>query len=168
MDVGSSILKIADKDISALHELYELINKNVYAFALSILRNHDDALEVMQDTFVSIYNNASRYEEKDKPMAWILTITRNLSLMKLRKNKKLTDIADLEFVSNENKDDKIFVKHLLDKLTKEEREIVILHAVNGFKFHEISKLLDLKLSTVLSKYHRAIKRIKEIIKEESV
>ena len=57
---------------------------------------------------------------------------------------------------------------LVDKLTKEEREIVILHVVNGFKFHEIAKLLNLKLSTTLSKYHRAIKRIKEIVKEESI
>ena len=69
MDVGSFILKIAKEDTSALHDLYELISKNVYAFALSILKNHDDALEVTQDTFVSIYNNANKYEEKDKPMA---------------------------------------------------------------------------------------------------
>ena len=161
-------MKIADKDTDALHKLYELINKNVYSFALSILKNHDDALEVMQDTFVSVYNNANRYENKDKPMAWILTITKNLSYMKLRKGKKTTDIDDLEFSSKDNSDDKIFIKHLLDKLTKEEREIVVLHVVNGFKFHEIAKLLGLKLSTTLSKYHRAIKRIKEIVKEESV
>ena len=168
MELSSYILQIANKDADALYKLYELINKNVYSFALSILRNHDDALEVMQDTFVSVYNNANRYENKDKPMAWILTITKNLSYMKLRKSKKTTDIDDLEFSSADNHDDKIFIKHLLDKLTKEEREIVILHVVNGFKFHEIAKLLDLKLSTTLSKYHRAIKRIKEIVKEESV
>lgn len=168
MELSSYIFQIANDDIEALHKLYELINKSVYSFALSILRNHDDALEVMQDTFVSVYNNADRYENKDKPMAWILTITRNLSYMKLRKSKKATDIEDLEFVSMDNHDDKIFIKHLLDKLTKEEREIVILHIVNGFKFHEIARLLNLKLSTTLSKYHRAIKRIKEIVKEESV
>ena len=168
MELSSYILQIANKDADALYKLYELINKNVYSFALSILRNHDDALEVMQDTFVSVYNNANRYENKDKPMAWILTITKNLSYMKLRKSKKTTDIDDLEFSSTDNHDDKIFIKHLLDKLTKEEREIVILHVVNGFKFHEIAKLFDLKLSTTLSKYHRAIKRIKEIVKEESV
>ena len=168
MELSSYIFKIANKDGDALHNLYELINKNVYAFALSILKNHDDALEVMQDTFITIYNNAGRYQNKDKPMAWILTITKNLSYMKLRKCKKTTDIEDLVFTSDDNNDDKIFVKHLLDKLTKEEREIVILHVVNGFKFHEIAKLLNLKLSTTLSKYHRAIKRIKEIVKEESV
>ena len=103
-----------------------------------------------------------------KPMAWILTITKNLSYMKLRKSKVTSDIDDLVFASNDNHDDKLLVKYLLDKLTKEEREIVILHIVNGFKFHEIAKLLNLKLSTTLSKYHRAIKRIKEIVKEESI
>ena len=77
MELSSYIFKIANKDGDALHNLYELINKNVYAFALSILKNHDDALEVMQDTFITIYNNAGRYQNKDKPMAWILTITKN-------------------------------------------------------------------------------------------
>lgn len=168
MELSSYIFQIANDDIEALHKLYELINKSVYSFALSILRNHDDALEVMQDTFVSVYNNADRYENKDKPMAWILTITKNLSYMKLRKSKVMSDIDDLVFASNDNHDDKLLVKYLLDKLTKEEREIVILHVVNGFKFHEIAKLLNLKLSTTLSKYHRAIKRIKEIVKEESI
>ena len=88
--------------------------------------------------------------------------------MRLRKERHLADIADLEFAKEDNHDDRVFVKYLLDKLTCEEREIVVLHIVNGFKFHEIATLLDLKLSTVLSKYHRAIKRIKEIVKEESV
>ena len=74
MELSSYILQIANKDTDALYKLYELINKNVYSFALSILRNHDDALEVMQDTFVSVYNNANRYENKDKPMAWILRL----------------------------------------------------------------------------------------------
>lgn len=168
MELSSYIVRIADKDANALHELYDSINKNVYAYSLSILKNHDDALEVMQDTFITIYNNADKYENKDKPMAWILTITKNLSYMKLRKSKVMSDIDDLVFASNDNNDDKLLVKYLLDKLTKEEREIVILHVVNGFKFHEIAKLLNLKLSTTLSKYHRAIKRIKEIVKEESI
>lgn len=168
MELSSYIVRIADKDTNALHELYEFINKNVYAYSLSILKNHDDALEVMQDTFITIYNNADKYENQDKPMAWILTITKNLSYMKLRKSKVTSDIDDLVFASNDNHDDKLLVKYLLDKLTKEEREIVILHIVNGFKFHEIAKLLNLKLSTTLSKYHRAIKRIKEIVKEESI
>ena len=82
MELSSYIVRIADKDTNALHELYEFINKNVYAYSLSILKNHDDALEVMQDTFITIYNNADKYENQDKPMAWILTITKNLSYMK--------------------------------------------------------------------------------------
>ena len=68
MDLSSYIVRIADKDTNALHELYEFINKNVYAYSLSILKNHDDALEVMQDTFITIYNNADKYENQDKPM----------------------------------------------------------------------------------------------------
>ena len=52
------------------------------------------------------------------------------------------------------------------KITDEERNIIMLHIIGGLKFHEISKMLELPLSTVLSKYHRTIKKLKKILKED--
>ncbi len=165
MELDNYLEKISLNDTEAFNELYNLINTNVYSFALSILKNHDDALDVVQDTFISIYHNAYRYEKKGKPMAWILTITKNLAYMKIRSNKKEVDITNIEFKKNDNYD-KILINYLLENLTAEERQIIVLHSLNGFKFHEIAGILDLKLTTTLSKYHRAIKKLKELMKEE--
>ena len=65
-------------------------------------------------------------------------------------------------------DDKLFVAQYLAKLSEEERTIVVLHAMTGLKHREIAKHLNLPLATVLSKYHRAIKKLKQIIKGESL
>ena len=165
MELDNYLEKISLNDTEAFNELYNLINTNVYSFALSILKNHDDALDVVQDTFISIYHNAYRYEKKGKPMAWILTITKNLAYMKIRSNKKEVDITNIEFKKNDSYD-KILINYLLENLTAEERQIIVLHSLNGFKFHEIAGILDLKLTTTLSKYHRAIKKLKELMKEE--
>ncbi len=165
MELDNYLERISLNDTEAFNELYNLINTNVYSFALSILKNHDDALDVVQDTFISIYHNAYRYEKKGKPMAWILTITKNLAYMKIRSNKKEVDITNIEFKKNDNYD-KILINYLLENLTAEERQIIVLHSLNGFKFHEIAGILDLKLTTTLSKYHRAIKKLKELMKEE--
>ncbi len=166
MEVSNYLERIAMKDIEAFNELYNLINNNVYSFALSILRNNEDALDVTQEVFITIYNNAYKYQNQNKPMAWILTITKNIAYTKIRSNKKEINVDEIEFISKPNHDDKILVEYLLNNLSLEERNIVILHAMNGFKFHEIAKILDLKLTTTLSKYHRAIKKLKELTKEE--
>lgn len=124
----------------------------------------------MQDTFLKVYSNAGSYTAKGKPMAWILTIARNLSLMKFR-SKVHEDIDDDQYhtaydVPHIHSENKMLVDHLLNKLSEEEREIVMLHAMSELKHREIADLMSLPLSTVLSKYNRAIAKLRSYIKEE--
>ena len=65
------------------------------------------------------------------------------------------------FSELETIEEKAAVKALLEVLSEEERQIVMLHAVAGLKNREIASLLGVSLGTVLSKYHRAIKKISE-------
>ena len=83
------INQIAMGNKEALRELYEKTSSAVYGFALSILANQHDAQDVMQELYVKVYENAPQYVCRGKPMAWLLTITRNLSLMKLGKRGAL-------------------------------------------------------------------------------
>jgi RNA polymerase sigma-70 factor (ECF subfamily) len=167
----SCIGKIAEGDKDALGVLFECTKSAVYGFALSITRNSEDAEDVLQDVFVSIYTHAQSYRRIGKPMAWILTIARNLSLMKMRERKKTADISEDDwerFVADDGRltnDDKIVLTAALRAITPEESQIVMLHAVAGFKHREIAELLELPLSTVLSKYNRAIRKLKSFMEE---
>ena len=58
------------------------------------------------------------------------------------------------------------LQEALARLSGEERRIVLLHAVTGLKHREIAQLLELPLSTVLSKYHRGLKKLKSLMKGE--
>ena len=124
----------------------------------------------MQEVYIKIYENASTYQSKGKPLAWITTITKNLAYMKLRKQKDIVDIDELQEILTKNEristEDKMILKSAFKYLSDEERNILILHANSGLKHREIAKLLELPLSTVLSKYHRAIKKMKLMIDEE--
>ena len=66
----------------------------------------------------------------------------------------------LEFATEMTADDKVVLQQCMRVLSDDERQIVVLHAVSGFKHREIAELMDLALPTVLSKYHRAIKKMK--------
>lgn len=89
--------KIAGGDKGALGTLYEHTKDAVYGFSLSIVQNAHEAEDVLQDTFVSIFTSAGGYQKMGKPLAWILTIARNLSLMKIRGRKKSADISQEEW-----------------------------------------------------------------------
>ena len=165
MELDKYLDRIKNGEEDALKELYELVKNNIYSFALSILRNHEDAMDTLQETFIHVYHNIDRYENQNKPLAWIYTITKNIAYSKIRSDKKTINIEEIEFVSHHNYDDKLLIETLLKALSEEERNIVVLHVVNGFKFHEIARILDLKLSTTLSKYHRAMKKLKLLLKD---
>lgn len=168
--IEESILKLVNQDKEALKELYELTKTAVYGFILSILKNKHDAEDVFHDVYVKIYDNVDSYNKKGKPMAWILTIAKNECLMHLRKKKNHSNIDDMhEILPSKNKnnsDDRMILTMAFKEITDEERNIIMLHIIGGLKFHEIAKMLDLSLSTVLSKYHRTMKKLRKIIKED--
>lgn len=163
--------KIANGNKSAVGKLYDLIHTDIFAYALSKTRNKFDAEDITQDTFVQIYKKAKLYTPKGKPMAWIITIELNIIRRQFQLKSRYSSFEeDIEretacasfengVINNE------FLRELMKTLTEEEREIIVLHVVSGFKHREIAKLLNKPLSTILSKYNRAIKKLQAIVVE---
>ena len=158
--------KIASGNTNEIGKIYDLTKNQLYGYVLSILKNPEDAEDIIQDTYIKVCQNASMYHTEGKPMAWIYTIARNLSLMKLRGNSKYTDMEDFEWeqISTDNHnfhvEDRMVLSAALGKLSDLESQIVMLHAVGGMKHREIADMYDMPLATVLSKYNRAIKKMK--------
>ncbi|MBR6703587.1 MAG: RNA polymerase sigma factor [Clostridia bacterium] len=165
---------ISDGDTASMGLLYDLIKTDVFAYALSKTGNKLDADDVMQDTFVKIYKYAKQYKPKGKPMAWIITIELNLIRRRFQLKSRTVgfDESFANTPSRENVEEKIinnaFLRELLKTLNEEEREVISLHIVSGMKHREIAKLLQKPLSTVLSKYNRAIKKLQLVVKEKNV
>ena len=142
---------------------------DLYRLAYARTGSHADAQDVMHDCYVSIYSAAAGYRSSGKPMAWILTIVRNLCLRKLRESRKTADLPPEEWerVLEEREEvepeDKLVLSACMRLLSDEERQIVTLHAVSGFKHREIAQMLGAPLPTVLSKYSRALKKLKHAL-----
>lgn len=160
---------IAQGNMNSLEQLYRIAATPVHSFALSILRNRYDAEDVLHDCFLSIARSAASYRSNGKPMAWILTIARNLSLSRLRESGRESSLDDENTVEFEappqgvDSEEKLLLETCLNRLSEEERQIITLHVTAGFKHREIAKLLEIPLSTVLSKYNRAIKKLRTMI-----
>ncbi|OUN16101.1 RNA polymerase subunit sigma [Gemmiger sp. An87] len=152
-----------------LAELYRRTRAAVYGLALSYLKNGAEAEDVAQDTFVKVWAAAPSYRPQGKPMAWLLTIARNLALGRLRTAARIQDLSEAQWSAfsiesdSLTADDRTVLAAALGRLSDEERHIVVLHAVCGLKHREIAQFLGLALPTVLSKYHRSLKKLKTIL-----
>ena len=173
LELERLLLQVGQGDRDAFARLYSLARGAVYALALSLLQDAHEAQDTAQDTFVKVWESAPSYRPQGSPMAWMLTIARNLARSRLRRGGRQVGLedeewnaipADLPAVSPE---DRQVLQEALARLGEEERRIVLLHAVTGLKHREIAQLLELPLSTVLSKYHRGLKKMKALMKGES-
>lgn len=164
-DLESLLLGVAAGDSHSLEELYHRTRTVVYGLVLSYLKHPQDAEDVTQDAFVRIWDTAASYRPQGKPMAWLLTVARNLALMRLRERGKTQELTDEEWSAlparapDVTMEDRHVLRAALSVLSEQERQVVMLHAVTGLKHREIAQLLELPLATVLSKYRRALKKL---------
>lgn len=166
------LAEIGQGNKQALVALYTHTKSSVYGFALSILKNPHMAEDAMQDTYIRIYQNAHAYKPQGKPMAWVLTIVKNIARMKLRSTRETAELQEANTLYSEDFSsttvDNIVLQMALSNLAEEERQIVILHSVSGLKHREIADILEMPLSTVLSKYQRSLSKLKDLLKEETL
>ena len=160
---------IAAGEREALAALYQRTRTAVYGLALSYLRNAHDAQDLTQDVYVQVWDCAAQYRPNGSPMGWLLAVCRNLCLMRLRREEHHAALSEEEWDAiptpecGLDTEERVLLQNALESLGEEERRIVLLHAVTGLKHREIAALLELPLPTVLSKYHRALKKMRSCL-----
>ena len=163
------LIHIAGGEREALAELYQRTRSAVYGLALSYLKNAHDAQDLTQDVYVQVWDRAEQYRLIGSPMGWLLAVCRNLCLMRLRREERHAALSEEEWDAiparecGLDADERALLQGALASLADEERRIVLLHAVTGLKHREIAVLLELPLPTVLSKYHRALKKMRSFL-----
>ena len=172
-ELDGLLLQVGRGDREAFARLYSLTRGAVYALALSLLHDGHEAQDVAQDAFVRVWECAPGYRPQGSPMAWLLTVTRNLALSRLRRSGRQTALDEAAWnaipaaAPDVSPEDRQVLQDALARLGAEERRIILLHAVAGLKHRETAQLLELPLSTVLSKYHRGLKKLRALMKGES-
>lgn len=163
---------IARDDDEAFTDFYHQTYRPLYSFVLSILKNHDNSLDIIQDTYIKIKSSAHLYKPMGKPLAWVFTIARNLCMDSFAKNKRFADMEDdqiedsLDFSFVSDPMDRLVLESAMKVLSEEEAEIILLFAVQGYKHREIAELLGMKQNTVISKYNRGLKKLREYLEKE--
>ena len=159
-------------DDFAFVSLYNRYKDAVYAFCVKMLLNREMAQDVMQDTFLRIYENRERLLKTDSFKAWLFTIARNQCLNQLRRNNwqvpmdddmvppalvsgaKQTPIAELE------KSEKIqLVNRFLSELKPDYREVIILREYQNMSYQEIAAVTRSTMSAIKSRLFKARRKL---------
>ncbi len=162
------IRDMANGDKEALRQFYEETARPVYSFIFSVLKDPHESEDVMQETFLTVWEHAGDYKPYGKPLAWVFTIAKRLCYMRLREKKKQELWEDEELTDTgvtqsqlEQTEERTILLEALDQLNETERQIVLLYAAAGLKHREIAQVLNMPQATELSKYSRSVKKLKK-------
>ena len=161
LECARALEKAASGDASALGVVYDRMAKKIFSLAFSILSDRDAAEDAMQETFLKILRHADCFRRGENARAWIMAIARNTSLDALRKRREYDADDALESVAvPDDFRDALEVNEMLKILDNTERDIVILKAVDGFRFGEIGNIIGISSDAARKRYRRAIQKLK--------
>lgn len=161
-------------DKEAFVELLNRYSEKVHNLSIRITRSEEDAEEVLQDVFVTVYNKIEKFEGKSAFSSWLYRITVNTSFMKLRKRKQniavsieevspgirdnwvggRSDSADVNYICSRHELREELEKAIA-KLPEEYRVIFVLRDVDGLSNQEVGEILSLSVPAVKSRLHRS-------------
>ncbi len=152
----------------------------VLSYVYSIIKTQDEAWNISQEVFISIFRNIKTFQGTSSIKTWMLRIARNYTINRIRYlnvrkqnshqsiDQKKEENSNYELPSDESPLFKFSKKESNDLLLKalqilddDEREILVLHFINEISYEEISEITSMQLGTIKSKIYRAKKRLKE-------
>jgi len=167
------MLDVSENNIESASVLYDRYGKRLYNYFVKISFDRESSNDMLQTTFLRMIIYRHSYKN-DKPFqAWIFQIARNVFADELKKNKlKTSDHIDVYNIDKGSSDDAFeleqkekILHQAMSKLNKESREILVLSRFQDMKYEQIAQVLDLTVSAVKVKVHRAIKKLREYYKE---
>ncbi|MGQ0721204.1 MAG: RNA polymerase sigma factor [Candidatus Eiseniibacteriota bacterium] len=169
------VRRARDGDEAAFQELLERHQGRVYHHALRLMGNSQDAEEVLQDTFVQVYRNLGRFEERSRFSTWVYRIATNEALMRLRRARRTREVflEDALGRDSENPAESIrdfsrsaleeveerelldILQRLLAEMPEEHRAVFAMRDIDGLTNAEVADVLEISVGAVKSRLHRA-------------
>ncbi|MBL7082991.1 MAG: RNA polymerase sigma factor [Candidatus Aminicenantes bacterium] len=175
-DIYTLVERIKEGDREAFMTVTSLYQKKVFLLAFSFFRNKEDAMDIVQETFLRLYQKVYMFKRGKNFQSWLLQIAKNLCVDYYRKNygknrewqgEKPVDEMNLP-VQNEadpfvSSDLKGIFSSCIKKLASRQRMIFVMKHYNQLKYREIAQILDISLGTAKSLHFKAVQNLRGLI-----
>ena len=158
----------------AFQKLLKEYQKPLYNHVRNILLNHDDTDDVLQNTFVKVFQNLNKFKGESKLFSWMYRIATNEALTFLNQKAKKSGIssetlqskaidnlkADIHFDGNEIQ---IKLQKAILQLPEKQQLVFKMKYFEELKYEEISEILGTSMGALKASYHHAVKKIEAFV-----
>ncbi|SDQ66204.1 RNA polymerase sigma factor [Flagellimonas zhangzhouensis] len=160
----------------AFEVLVNTYKERLYWHIRRIVLNHDDADDVLQNTFIKVYRNIEKFKGDSKLYSWMYRIATNESLTFLKQKSKKIGVSDQEFkdrmidnlqadVYYEGSEIQLKLQKALATLPDKQKLVFNMKYYQEMKYNDISEILDTSVGALKTSYHLAVKKIEAYLKE---
>ena len=175
------IQRASDGDPAAFNRLMAQHEKKMYAVALRMFSNREDAQDCLQEAMLRVYRAIGSFKGQSSFSTWLYRITMNTCLDELRrkKNKQSTSLDNLveqgwSPADEANTPEKHAVRaelrrelgRLIQDLPEDMRSAIVLRDIQGFSYDEIADVMDVNVGTIKSRISRAREKLRGKLKEK--
>jgi len=165
-----------EKKNFAFNLIIRKYQEKLYWHIRKIVIKHEDADDVIQNTFIKVWKNLDNFKEESKLYTWLYRIATNesLSFLKKKKTKYFLSLVDYEnqlketLVGDEyfNGDEiQLKLQKAILTLPRKQRIVFNMKYFDEIKYDDMSEILDTSVGALKASYHHAVKKIKNFIKE---
>jgi RNA polymerase sigma-70 factor (ECF subfamily) len=170
-------LKTKKTQAQAFEVLVSTYKERLYWQIRGIVLNHEDADDVLQNTFIKVYKNIDGFKGDSKLFSWMYRIATNEALNFIKQRAKLQGITDIDYqeklVSNLQADvffegDEIQLKlqQAISTLPEKQKLVFNMKYFQELKYEEISEILDTSVGGLKASYHLAVKKVEQYLKTD--
>lgn len=153
------------------NEAVKTLSHRLYGFVFKSLRNEEDANDIVQDSFLKLWQNKEKVEV-EKVKSWLFTTAYHALINLVKKKSRVSSMDELEIDRGFEEKANFELKEILDKaisvLNSQQKTILILRDREGYNYKEIGDILNLSESQVKVYLFRARQKVKEQIKDLSI
>lgn len=165
------MMQVRNGDLEALSILFERHSKRLYNFFLRSLGDPPASEDLVQDVFLRILNYRTSYQSNGSFIPWMFGIARNARIDYYRKNNRSPEYReDMNPHGGNSPDpeslaaqqgDLAMLQRALHRMDPDKREVLILSRLQDLRYAEISKILNISVSAVKVRVHRALKELRK-------
>lgn len=172
------VLELKTKDLrsKAFEVLIDMYKERLYWHIRGIVLNHDDADDVLQNTFIKVYRNIDGFKGDSKLYSWMYRIATNESLTFLKQKSRKLGVSDVEYqerlveklqadVHFDGDEIQLKLQKAIAILPEKQKLVFNMKYFQELKYQEISTILETSVGGLKASYHLAVKKIEAYLKE---
>jgi RNA polymerase sigma-70 factor (ECF subfamily) len=180
---------VQNGDRAAFRQLYDAYHRRAFAVALGVVKNPEDALDIVQDAFVKVHKHIEGFQGSSSFYTWLYRIVMNLSIDHVRRSKKSKEVDYDDGVARQeleaggangatralprmNPGENALRRELSDTIQKAlatlpeyHRAVIVLREVEGLSYEEMAEVLEVPKGTIMSRLFHARRKMQEALRD---